>query len=616
MLKGNSMQLRTDIEKEIRSFKTKHSIDLQDEHVIATMHLVNEHLVDIPVAQDRTSPGSSDYGIDAWHFDSPSKTLYLYQSKLTNSRTLAVGGFQNLTSAAEWLGGVLTSGELGELPKNPCIHNLAQMLSHDKDQVRTVCLRLISPFDHNEVDDCREFDEARRCLSASSLNRYAANHEMKLRLEAREYCIKGGFIPMPEYYSLPCSESKSFALASGALLDVVATTLHGLVELYRKRGDNLFEKNLRLYLGTKESRQRVEHPMMETLDQICSGKLEPVVFPFYHVGVTLAASMRELGANGVLSLHCPYVINGCQTVSIADRYLRGIEKTKSDDKVRRFREIPVVAKVVTRASDEQLREIAICNNRQNPIAPWQLFSNDPIHNEIEAALRDLGIFYERQSGKFNAMMRNLQTMGDYPHTNNTFITVEGLGQVICLCRGQLALAAKRSDIFAKKEAHDQVFDRSIPQQARNIVWAWNAHKAVVRALSNYLLLPAHDNEQSHRIFVKPIVKQAMYYMAMRHLYQRCRDLSNYYAWYLNKIAPPGLAKEAVSFYRQVILKTKAWYLRESKDLEVEVSLRSIESFLSVLGTEVGLGSDGPMPFTKNSLDWSDLAPTQEDEVGN
>lgn len=319
--------------------------------------------------------------------------------------------------------------------------------------------------------------------------------------------------------------------------------------------------------------------------------------------------------DGLLSLESPYVINGCQTINIADRYLRGLEKAKAEEKTARFKKIPVVAKIVTRASDEQLREIAICNNRQNPIAPWQLFSNDRIHIEIEAALHDVGAFYERQSGKFNAVMRNLQTVGEYPNTNKTFITVEGLSQIICLCRRQLGLAAKRSEIFSNKETHDKVFDRTTPHHARDVIWAWNAHKAAVRGLHNYLLLPAHDNEQSHRIFDKPVVKQAMHFIAMRHLYQRRRDLSEYYVWRLNKNAPPGLVEEAESFYRQVVLKAKAWYLRESKNLTIDVSIRSLESFLAVVGTEVGLGSDGPMPFTDQTLTWPDREVTEEEGRG-
>jgi len=48
-------------------------------------------------------------------------------------------------------------------------------------------------------------------------------------------------------------------------------------------------------------------------------------------------------------------------------------------------------------------------------------------------------------------------------------------------------------------------------------------KAVKAALRNYLNAPAHDNETTHSIFVKPVVRQGMYYLAIMHLYQRCQD---------------------------------------------------------------------------------------------
>jgi len=406
----------------------------------------------------------------------------------------------------------------------------------------------------------------------------------------------------PASYTVAVRENTSLSVDGKVNLLVVFASLHSLIDLFRRLGNLVFEKNVRLYLSTKEAKARLEYPLEETLEQICSGLLDLNIFPFYHVGMTIAATGCAR-VNGSLSLDAPYIINGCQTVNIASRYLAKLEKAKASEKIERFRSIQVIAKVVTRASNAQLREIANCNNRQNPIEPWQLFSNDPIHVEVEASLKDVGVFYERQRGRFEAEIIRLSAHQTYRNTNNTYVTVEGLGQVICLCRRQIAFAAKQSEIFVNKERHDAVFTKDIPEHPHDIIWSFNAHKAVKRALQNYLSLPTLDNEQTHRIFNKPIVKQTMHYVAMLELYQRKRAVSTEFVSSLNKIAPPTLVDEAEACYRSVVKKTKDFYLAESKNLEVEVSWRKIEGFLVTLCTQTGLDFEGAMPFTERAADW-------------
>src|SRR5205814_5891035 len=153
---------------------------------------------------------------------------------------------------------------------------------------------------------------------------------------------------------------------------------------------------------------------------------------------------------------------------------------------------------------------------------------DPVHVEIESALRDVGVFYERQRGRFDAEMGRLEALQVYRNTNGAYVTVLELGQLVCVCRRQLQLSAKPSEVFVNKERHDAVFTNNIPERPRDIIWACNAHKAVKRGLQKYLRLPANDNDQTHGIFVKPIVKQSMHFIAMMDLYQKRSDISRQY----------------------------------------------------------------------------------------
>lgn len=601
----------------VRKFKTDNGVQDQEEHVITTIHLMNAHRIDLSAAQDQTSHGAGDKGIDGWHFDKRSGTLYVYQSKLSPNKGTVLRGFEGLIEASEWIACVLQTGEVGGKLSNPAVYNLAKCLHENRRMTRVVRFSLLSLFNENELLDSSEFNVSRDLLVKSALNAYVSEHEGRLDLQAEEYNLTGGLPPGYSSYEVSGLNDGTVCLGSRTQLHVVYLHLASLVELFRRRGNRLFEKNIRLFLSTKESRVRLEHPLEDTLERICAGGLDPAIFPFYHVGITLTARDCKRPGNGVYLLETPNVINGCQTINIADRYLKKLEKEKAEGKIDRFRAVPVLAKIVIAANEDQQREIANCNNRQNPIESWQLFSNDPIHIEIEEAFRAKGVFYERQKGKFDAEMKSAENISRYFNTNNTKITVQDLGQLIALCRREVQLAAKPSDIYASKQVHDKVFDRTIPDRhIQDSIWAFNAFKAVKKGLVNYLRLPTHENdERTHAIFVKPLVKHVLFYAALMHLYQRCPGLAGRYGRKLNKKSPSGLIEESESFYRKVVSKTKNWYLAESQQLQYEVSYNKLSSFLDErLCHESGLDSEGIMPFTAASIDWSEFTEADDAEA--
>ena len=103
-----------------------------------------------------------------------------------------------------------------------------------------------------------------------------------------------------------------------------------------------------------------------------TGKKSPAIFPFYHIGVTIsAASSSTKEEDSYLNLEAPSIINGCQTITIANEYLKRLERQKDEPALERFREIKVVAKVVVGTTTDELKEITNSNNRQNPIENWQ-----------------------------------------------------------------------------------------------------------------------------------------------------------------------------------------------------------------------------------------------------
>ncbi len=606
------MQPKSKYLKQINEFRNKFALESEEENIVLAMHLMNTCSIDEHAALDQSSQGGGhDHGIDGWYYDDSKECLYIYQSKYSEGKELVINGFDDLRRALEWVESVLIDGKVDKVPTNHVIYNLFQKLAQKKEQIKKIIFVLASLFNPNELEDRTEYDSFRKDLIRSKLMNFMENKEGKIDLKLEEYNFDTSLPARITKYEIQTLEQSKIELRKTAYLQLAYVRLRELVDLYRQRGYILFEKNVRLSLLNKIAvKKRLIHPMEETFNLICDGKTSPSIFSFYHIGVTLAAKANDSEKEDILALEAPSIINGCQTITIAEGYLRFLEKKQDQDKLKRFNEIKVLCKIVIGTTDEELREITNSNNRQNPIEEWQLFSNDPIHIEIEYSLREIGIFYERQEGKFDALMKETTEVRRYPNTNQTFVKIEGLGQAICLCRQNLQWAAKPSEIFVSKKNHDSIFDKYASRNPGDIVVINNLMMAARRALSNYLSIPMHaSNDATLKIFGKTIVKIYMYFVAVLYFYQTEEKASLIadYSRMLNKKAAKTLVDEFETFYRRIITKTKEWYLKESKNLSNTVSSKKLDDFLNGLCIELGINlKDGNLPFTEKAINWAEL----------
>jgi len=223
------------------------------------------------------------------------------------------------------------------------------------------------------------------------------------------------------------------------------------------------------------------------------------------------------------------------------------------------------------------------------------------------SLKDIGVFYERQKGKFNSIMKIPDYAKNYFNTNNTYISVTELGQTIALSMKKLQWAAKPSEIFLNKINHDQIFIDTVPNSSRDIILLHNMYRASKRALQNYLKKPAHLNDSSQVIFSKPIVRAYVYYIALLFYYQmpQKESIRRDYSIKLFKIANPNLVADIENVYTRYIAKIKSWYLDESNRLDSELSSKRLDKFFSSLLTELGINPNGAIPFTAKAQLWED-----------
>lgn len=595
------MYLKQNQLKTIKDFKVRFALDTSEENVVTTLHLMNTHLIDKDTALDQSSLGSSDYGIDGWYFDIKKNELFIYQSKLTDNKGLALRGLKDLTNAMSYLEKIIVHGDVGKIPTNKSIYNLYMELSKNGTHLKKISFILVTSFNPNDLLDAPEVSQTETLIRESELYKIIHEKGGKISLDIEEYNFEKAIAPSNKKYAINKIDNSVIRLRNNSSLEITYIPIYNLVQLYRQRGDILFHKNVRLSLyDFKDAKNKVVNPMEATLDQICKGELSPNIFPFYHVGITISATTNASDTASEISLETPYVINGCQTITIADHFLRELENKKNNEAIEKFKEINVLAKVVIGTTDEELKEITNCNNRQNPIENWQLFSNDAIHIEIESSLFECEIFYERQKGKFNALMHKSEIAKNYLKTNQTFVDVETVGQLIVLARGNYQWTAKPSEIFVTKQNHDSVFTKDIPNYAKDIVLCFNHFKALKRGLKNYLELPAHYTEETHSIFSKPIVLAYVYRTALLYNYQK-RDQQEKFATTLYKKAEGNLVDEYEKIYSKFITKTKNFYLAEKAK---DVSSKKLTTFFDNLFIELGIDiEEGVMPFTTNTIEW-------------
>ncbi len=585
--------------KLIKDFKSRYALDASEENVVTTIHLMSTHVIDKDTALDQSSLRNSDFGIDGWYFDKNNNELFVYQSKLSDNKALVLKGLKDLITANKYLENILINGEVTKIPHNKAIYNLFLELSQLNGPIKKISLVLISPLNPNDLLDSNEFMNTENIIRSSDLFAYIYENGGTMLLDIAEYNFDKSTARQNKKYVINKLDNSVISLRNKSFLEITFIPIYSLVELYRQRGEILFHKNVRLSLyDYKDAKNRVVTPMEATLNQICSGKLSPNIFPFYHVGITISATTNSSDSPSEIALETPYVINGCQTITIADHFLSTLESRNDLDSISLFKQISVLSKIVIGTTDDELKEITNSNNRQNPIENWQLFSNDQIHIEIEHALLDCGIFYERQKGKFNALLNKAEFIKEYPKTNQTYIDIEMLGQLIVLARGNNQWTAKPSEIFINKSNHDSVFTNDLVNYAKDMILCLNLFKAAKRALRKYLEIPTHNNDVTGTIFNKPIVKAYAYRTAVLYYYQNSVPEVKFVEW-LYKIASPAIVPEFEKIYSKFITKFKTFYLSEKSN---DVSSKRLTKYFENLHIELGIDTTTkPMPFSDTSI---------------
>ena len=145
-----------------------------------------------------------------------------------------------------------------------------------------------------------------------------------------------------------------------------------------------------------------------------------------------------------VTIENPQIVNGLQTSTQVAKYC----SVDSEDGRK------VMIKIVSSENEEVRDKIIKATNRQNPIQPATLRATDKIQRDIEAALKSVGLFYDRRKNYYKNQDKPLDKIVSIP------LMAQALMAVI-LGRPDAA-RARPSSLIKKDDDYSSVFSEGFP----------------------------------------------------------------------------------------------------------------------------------------------------------
>lgn len=356
-------------------------------------------MVDEELAINYITDGS-DLGIDCWMFFEEAKELYLIQNKYYSTSKVSPNNMKK-EFLLQPLSHLISDGyekKSQELQgifskyKNDVDFKIHLQLYTTQNERDERLSKLFSKHDFKDLPVDAYIDASVYYLDDIAVQYYGRRkedtkkfkHTITTRNKATQLSID------PENYKLPTLEKARYILTP--VLD-----LYEMIRRAKKEGYQLFEENLREYLGEKGINAGIINTLRDPQDR--------ENFFFYNNGVTIICESYDSRTNTVDTnaaetiVHQPQIVNGCQTVN---SIFAVIDRTPEPEK-KIFSETFVMVKVlqIDKTENENLyTQIVRFNNSQNAIKEKDFMANKDYFFGLKDNLRDRGFaLLTRQSDK-------------------------------------------------------------------------------------------------------------------------------------------------------------------------------------------------------------------------
>jgi hypothetical protein len=444
------------------------------EDYFACMYVASKFHCSVPEVAHRIAFNGNDYGIDAYYIDPATKNLYLYQFKWSENHNLFKESLDRLAKDGmnRIFGNPMTDPNANEL-----LNTLRAELHEYRSAIKHVLIHFVFKGDVDAAEESEGLRNRKENLEnkVHLVHTFFGDADIDLSVE---FVTDRRRPPTPkpvESYKITFSQHVSVKTTDGEKLMYVGflplMDLHRIHKILDKR---FLDRNIRFGLSADNTPNTKIREALS--DIVLKQKASPDVFAFNHNGVTLAAEQITFNGDQAV-IKVPRLLNGAQTVTSVERFLADNDGNPAiESNADLLESVKVLAKIVVDDPfSDFVTNVTICNNRQNPVEPWNLRANDRIQCDLHDKFREEAkVFYSRQENAFrNFSFEDLEEMGVETSRD---IRIRPLAQTFLAVQGEIARMSQLPEIFENQKWYEDTFRESYLQcDARKIVIAYKIH---------------------------------------------------------------------------------------------------------------------------------------------
>lgn len=456
-------------------FKSKYEGKKED--YFAPLYIAEKHDKPLEDAFEFSVFGNNDYGIDGYFIDKEARNLYLYQFKWTESHEQFKGSYERLIKDGMEM---IFGNPLQDTNLNQTIRKLKYELEEYKSLIDRVYLLFVFNGDTEKangskvLDSLKEDLENKRYLIDGFFGRENISFSIDYKSNFSKAVTQSSKSKKANAFHIDFAMDSEHIAPNGEKLRIGLVKLNDLHKMFLQMQSRLFEKNIRSGLSSDNAPNRA---IKKTLKDIILDKsLDAEYFTFNHNGVTIYAEKLE-PENGTTKIIEPRVLNGAQTITTFARF---IEDNQTNPKLKENSSttdsIKVIAKIITDAETKFVTNVTICNNKQNPVDPWNLRANDLIQCEFEDKFNahGRGIHYDRQEGAFKNMTDDEREEKGIFESKE--INIKKLAQTFLALQGEIDKISRMPDVFESENIYINTFKAEyLKVDIRKIILLYNIH---------------------------------------------------------------------------------------------------------------------------------------------